>query len=117
MSFSRSLRPLGLLLFLLTSSCAGLNTNATSATSGEFSSSAISITFLSFDLPSPALQIARNNAADISQPNLLVEKETVFPYLGRLDWILDIFSIRFAKVTGTWGDPPEAVAPGADDTE
>ena len=112
MSLPRSLRPLGLglLLFLLAPSCASLNTKATSATSGEFSSTALSITFLSFDLPSPALQIARNNAADISQPNLLVVKETLFPYLGRLDWLLDIISFRFARVTGTWGDPLEAAA-------
>jgi hypothetical protein len=119
MSFPRSLRcfGLGLLLFLPTLSCASLDTRATSSTSGEFSSSAFSITFLSFDLPSPALQVARNNAADINQPNLLVERETVFPYLGRLDWLLDIISFRFAKVSGTWGDPPEPAAPVADLTE
>jgi len=119
MSFSRSLRGLGLLLCLLASSCASLKTRATGATSGEFSSSAFSITFLSFDLPSPALQIARNNAADISQPNLLVDRETVFPYLGRLDWLLDIISFCFARVTGTWGDPPEtdATEPNATETD
>ena len=78
-----------------------------SATTGRFTSSAVSFTFLSFDLPSPALEMARNNAADMAQPNTLVEKETVFPYLGRLDWILDIICIRYASVTGTWGDPRE----------
>ena len=98
---------LGLLLLLVLPACASLNTKATSSTSGEYSSSAISFTILAFDLPSPALEMARNNAADIGQPNILVEKETVFPYLGRLDWILDILCIRFAKVTGTWGYPPE----------
>jgi hypothetical protein len=117
MRLPRSFRALGLALFLLATSCASLNTQATSTTSGEFTSSAFSFTILSFDLPSPALQIARNNAADINQPNLLVQKETLFPYLGLLDWILDIISFRFAKVTGTWGDPPEVAAPATEVTE
>lgn len=98
------------LLLVVGASCASLNATATSATSGRYTSSAVSFTFLSFDLPSPALEMARNNAADMAQPNTLVEKETVFPYLGRLDWILDIICVRYARVTGTWGDPPEAAA-------
>ena len=101
-------RLLGLLLLLVVPACAALDTKATSATSGEYKSSAVSFTIFAFDLPSPALEMARNNAADIGQPNILVERETVFPYLGRLDWLLDIISIRWAKVTGTWGDPPNA---------
>jgi len=107
MGSQRSARMLGLLLLLLSPACTSLDVNATSASSGEYSSSAIAITIFSFDLPSGALEMARNNAADIGQPNLLVERETVFPYLGRLDWLLDIFSIRFARVRGTWGYPPE----------
>lgn len=110
MGSPRSLCRLGLLLVCLSPGCANLSVQATDASSGEYTSSALSITILAFDLPSPALEMARNNAADIGQPNLLVERETVFPYLGRLDWLLDLFSIRFAKVTGTWGYPPEDAA-------
>jgi len=103
----RSLGLLGLLLLLVAPACASLDVQATSASSGTYTSSAFSVTIFAFDLPSPALEMARNNAADMGQPNILVERETVFPYLGRLDWLLDILCIRFAKVTGTWGYPPE----------
>lgn len=101
---------IGVLFAVLGSACASVNFKATSPTGGTFTSSALAFTFLSFDVPSPALQIARDNAADSQQPNLLVKRETVFPYLGRLDWILDILCIRYARVTGTWGNPPEEAA-------
>ena len=106
-SFRTLGRMLGLLLVCVSPACASLHVDATSATTGKYTSSALAITIFAFDLPSPALEMARNNAADIGQPNLLVERETVFPYLGRLDWLLDIISIRFARVSGTWGYPPE----------
>ena len=107
MGLQRSLRLLGLLLLGLCPACAALDVEPTGPASGKYTSTAISFTILAFDLPSPALEMARNNAADIGQPNILVERETVFPYLGRLDWILDILCIRFAKVTGTWGYPDD----------
>ncbi len=89
------------------SSCASLDMERTSANGGTFRSSALAFTFLSLDFPAPALSTARGNVADTGRPELVVENELVFPYFGRLDWILDILCVRYARVTGTWGEPGE----------
>jgi hypothetical protein len=96
-----------LLVALLAASCASLEFERTTPTSGTFTSTAVSVTIFSVDLPGSALGIARGNAADARQPNSLVVQERVFPYLGPLDWLLDIVSVRWARVSGTWGVPPE----------
>lgn len=98
--------------------CSSLNFEPQGEGYGTFTSSATAFTLVSYDLPAPALLVARGNAADSGQPNLLIEKEFVFPYLGRFDWILDILMIRYARVTGTWGTPTpgeegEAASPGS----
>lgn len=85
------------------SSCASVHFDRTTPTSGTFTSSATSVTFFGFDFPTHALLAARGNASDATQPNTVATTERVFPYLGAFDWILDIFSVRFAKITGTWG--------------
>jgi hypothetical protein len=72
-------------------------------TSGTFESWGLAFTILSIDLPKPALDIARENAADANLPNLVVEKVTTFPYLGWFDWLLDIVGLRYARIGGTWG--------------
>lgn len=89
------------------SSCASLDVDRTSPNGGTFRSSALSFTFLSLDFPAPALSTARANAADTGRPELVVEHESVIPYLGRFDWILDILSIRYARIRGTWGETEE----------
>ena len=37
----------------------------------------------------------------------MIEEKLIFPYLGPLDWILDIVSLRYARISGTWGFPTE----------
>jgi hypothetical protein len=95
------------IIVMLSASCASLDVDRETATSGTFTSTALSFTLLSFDMPAPALSVARANAADSGRPELIVRHETVFPYLGVFDWILDLISVRYARVTGTWGTPPE----------
>lgn len=73
---------------------------------GTFTSSAWSITILSYDLPQHALETARANASDSQMPNLIVERELVVPYFGPLDFLLDIIGIRFARVQGSFGFRP-----------
>ncbi|HTF90665.1 MAG TPA: hypothetical protein VK843_19760 [Planctomycetota bacterium] len=85
------------------SSCASVSFDRQTQTSGTFHSSGIAVTVLSWDLPKRAIDIARDNASDAGLVNMQVERETVTPYLGWFDWVLDIFSVRFASVSGTWG--------------
>ena len=101
-----TLRALGLALGLgLASSCASVQFDRTEKEAGVFHSSAWSMTILGLDLPGNALMIARANASDSALPNMEVTEETRRPYLGRFNWILNIFSIRYASVDGTWGFP------------
>lgn len=90
------------------SSCTGLSVDQESPTHGTFRSTATSFTFLSLDYPAPALSIALGNAADTTLPDLVVRSERVVPRLGYLDWLLEILSVRYAVVSGTWGEPPPA---------
>lgn len=85
------------------SSCSSLSFQRKTETSGTFSSSGLALTLLSVDIPKGALQIARENASDSNLANLQVEKVLVVPDLGGFNWILDIFSIRYARIEGTWG--------------
>jgi hypothetical protein len=77
-----------------------------SETHGEFYANGVAFTILSVDLPKRAIDIARENLSDSRQPNMRIEHEMTFPYLGPFDWILDILSIRFSSISGTWGFPP-----------
>ncbi len=90
-------------LTALASSCSSLSFQRKTETSGTFTSSGWAVTFLSVDLPKSALQIARENASDSNMANLQVEKVLVVPDLGTFNWILDLFSIRYARIEGTWG--------------
>ncbi|MEX1023584.1 MAG: hypothetical protein WD226_00785 [Planctomycetota bacterium] len=83
--------------------CASVDFERTSPNAGEFRSSALSLTFFGFDFPTHALLAARANASDAQQPNTEVSYERVFPYFGAFDWLLDLVSIRWAVVRGTWG--------------
>lgn len=84
-------------------SCASVAFERTSSTSGTFRSTGLSFTFLSWDVPQSALEIAYENASDAGQPNTVPTEQWVFPHLGPLDWLLEIISIRYAVVSGTWG--------------
>jgi len=93
----------GLALLLLVSACAGVSFQRTTETSGTFSSYGLALTILSSDFPKGALQIARENAADANLANMEVRESFVVPYLGPVDFLLDIVGIRYAHVSGTWG--------------
>ena len=85
------------------SSCSSLSFERKTETSGNFTSNGFAFTIFAVDIPKSALQIARENASDANLANLQIESVTVFPYLGPLDWLLDIISFRYARVKGTWG--------------
>ena len=91
------------MLLLMLTACANLSFKRSTETSGTFESSGLAFTLFAVDFPKGALQIARENASDANLANLQVETVQVVPYLGPLDWILDIVGVRFAKITGTWG--------------
>lgn len=104
----RSVRGLALATLLATAGCASVSFTRETETSGSFESSGIAFTFFAYDMPRRAIDIARENASDSRQPNMQVEDEWVFPYLGPLDWLLDVIGIRYAQVSGSWGFDPES---------
>lgn len=83
--------------------CSSLSFQRQTETSGTFSSSGWAVTMLSVDLPKSALQIARENASDSNMANMQVERVLVVPDFGGFNWILDIFSIRYERIEGSWG--------------
>lgn len=108
---SSASRLAALALLLTLASCASVSVRGKSEERGTFRSTALTFTFFSYDFPGPALTIARANAADTHRPGLLVEHESVFPYLWKLDWLLDIIGVRYAVVEGTWSREPSAALP------
>jgi hypothetical protein len=85
------------------SACGSVSFKRRTETSGTFRSTGWSFTIFSVDIPKGALQIARENASDANLANTSVEEVRVVPYFGPLDWLLDIISVRYARVEGTWG--------------
>lgn len=101
---ARLLLPAALLaLAALAPGCASIEFTRDTQTSGRFVSKGWAFTFLSWDLPQSALDIARENASDSGYTNLQVTEASVWPYLGFFDDLLDILSVRRAKIEGTWG--------------
>ena len=97
-------RRLALLALLAAcASCASLRIEPTGASQGTFHSSAWAFTFFGNDYPQEARRLAGANASDSQLPNLIVEEELVFPYFWKLDFLLDLISIRYASVSGTYG--------------
>jgi hypothetical protein len=88
---------------LVCGSCADLKFERDTQTSGTFESTALAVTLISFDLPKGALMIARENASDANLANMVITETTVIPYLGPVDWLLDIIGVRYARVRGTFG--------------
>ena len=103
----RAMRPasrfLAVLGLLACPACASLDFEPTDARTGTFHSTAMAFTFLGNDFPQSALLLARANASDSQLPNLVVTEERVFPYFWKLDFLLDIVSLRWASVRGTYG--------------
>lgn len=83
--------------------CGTVSFQRDTASSGTFTATGLSVTLFGTDLPKGALMIARENASDANRPNMVVTQTLVIPYLGWFDWLLDVFSIRWAKISGTWG--------------
>lgn len=94
-------------LLLVLVSCANLEFRRETQTSGTFESTAVAVTLVSFDLPKGALLIARENASDANLANMVVTETKVVPYLGPMDWLLDIIGVRWARVRGTFGVAPQ----------
>lgn len=92
-----------LLVTVTAASCASVSFDRRTQTSGTFHSTGVSLTILGWDLPKRAIDIARDNASDAGLVNMQVEHASVTPYFGWFDWVLDIVSVRFATVRGTWG--------------
>jgi hypothetical protein len=90
-------------IVLASSACASMSFSPTDSAQGTFRSSAIAFTFLGRDYPQSAILVARANAADAQLPGLVVTEERIFPYFWKLDFLLDIVSIRWARVRGTYG--------------
>lgn len=86
--------------------CSSLTFERETETSGSFRSTGLAFTIFSIDLPKGAQLIARENASDANLANMEVTSTVIFPYLGPFDWILDIISVRWAKIEGTWGYAP-----------
>lgn len=91
-------------LLALTAGCASVEFRRDTATSGTFVSSARSFTFLSWEMPRPALVAALENASDSKLPQLVITEQRA-THWGWWDWVLEIVSSRSATVRGTWGDP------------
>jgi hypothetical protein len=87
--------------------CGSLSIRRDTQTSGTFQSTGWAMTILSWDIPKSSSDIARENASDSRLTNLRIENNRTLPYLGWFDWLLDILSIRYTKITGTWGFPPD----------
>lgn len=88
---------------LAVSSCASLSFERDTESSGTFVSSGWSFTLLTWDFPKQAIDIARENASDANLANMQVTETLLIPELGWFKWILEIVSIRYARLGGTWG--------------
>jgi hypothetical protein len=94
---------LSLVLLAPLAACASVSFQRDTATSGTFKSTAWSITLIQIDFPKGALMVARENASDSNLANMVVEDVTQIPSWKPLDWLFDLFSIRYASISGTWG--------------
>ena len=103
----RSIRPAHALLLVApllgAASCASIEITRDTQTSGKFVSTGVAFTILSIDIPRPALNIARDNASDARLTNVQVRDVKTTPDWGWWDWVLDIISVRWVRVRGTWG--------------
>jgi len=95
----------------LLTSCASLEFERETPTSGTFQATGWAFTLFSIDIPKSALDIARANVSDARQPNVIVTEASVWPNLGPIDFVLELIGFRRARVSGTWGfDPAETSA-------
>ncbi|MEM9382381.1 MAG: hypothetical protein AAGB93_20680 [Planctomycetota bacterium] len=93
---------LGVVLLSGLTSCASLEVDRDTETSGTFRSSARVFTFLGWDIPRRASQVAQENASDATLPNMRPTRVRATDW-GWFHWILEILSTTSASVEGTWG--------------
>lgn len=96
-------RVLAVPMALALCSCASLKVDPRDASQGTFRSTAIAFTLFGRDYPQSAILLARANASDSQLVNLVVTEERIVPYFWKLDFLLDVISIRWALVRGTYG--------------
>ena len=91
-------------LFILSlSACSSIEFKRDTESSGSFTATGTSFTLFGVDFPRSALNQARENASDAGLHHMQVTEANVWPFLGPLDFLLEIISIRYAVVEGTWG--------------
>lgn len=91
------------LLFASLGACSSIEFKRDTESSGTFKATGTSFTLFSVDFPRSALNQARENASDAGMHHMVVTEVNVWPYLGPLDFLLEILSIRYAEIEGTWG--------------
>jgi hypothetical protein len=104
----RSLAAFAVVALLPLGACASLQFRRETESSGTFTSRGWAFTLFSMDIPKTAEQVARENASDANLPNMQVNDVLVTPWFGPLDWLLDILSVRYCRIDGTWGFPGPA---------
>lgn len=101
----RSIRSALLASLILASlgACSSIEFKRDTESSGSFVSTGTSFTLFGVDFPRSALNQARENASDAGLHHMVVTEADVWPFLGPLDFLLEIISVRYAVVEGTWG--------------
>ncbi len=96
-----------LLAAALLAGCSSIEFERDTMSSGTYRATGTSFTIFGVDLPRSALNKARENASDSGLHNMVVTRADVYPYWGMFDFLLEIISVRYAVVEGTWGFEPE----------
>jgi hypothetical protein len=91
------------LLIASLSACSSIEFKRDTESSGTFVATGTSFTLFGVDFPRSALNQARENASDAGLHHMLVTEADVWPYFGPVDFLLEILSIRYAVIEGTWG--------------
>ncbi|MFT7668846.1 MAG: hypothetical protein ACI8X5_001546 [Planctomycetota bacterium] len=92
-----------LLLAASFTSCASIVFVRDTESSGTFRATGTGFTLFGVDIPRSAMTQARENASDANMHNMIVTQVDRWPYWGPLDFLLEIMSIRYAVIEGTWG--------------
>jgi len=90
-------------LALAATGCSSIEFQRDTKSSGTYRATGTSFTIFGVDLPRSALNQARENASDSGLHNMVVTEADVYPYWGMFDFLLEIISVRYAVIEGTWG--------------
>lgn len=88
---------------VLLGACSTIHFERTTESSGTFEATGTAFTIFGVDLPRSALNQARENASDAGLHNLEVTDARVWPDWGIFDFLLELVSVRHARIHGTWG--------------